>query len=110
MKLVDQGRPPYYCITMSKVTSKRQVTIPKEVADRYRITPGDEIRWVPAGSEIRVLPPGAAPAHRLHAADRIELFDRATSRRDARESTASPSPDSHRGWTREELYERGGAG
>ena len=28
---------------MSKVTSKRQVSIPKEVADRYGIEPGDEI-------------------------------------------------------------------
>jgi bifunctional DNA-binding transcriptional regulator/antitoxin component of YhaV-PrlF toxin-antitoxin module len=37
---------------MSKLTSKRQVKVPKEIADRYRLGPGDEIRWVPAGSEI----------------------------------------------------------
>lgn len=97
---------------MSKVTSKRQVTIPKEVADRYRIEPGDEIRWVPAGSEIRVLPKGAhaTGSNRLDAADRLALFDRATRRRDTRAHATTPAPESDRGWTREELHERGRAG
>jgi AbrB family looped-hinge helix DNA binding protein len=94
---------------MSKVTSKRQVTIPKEVADRYRIAPGDEIRWVPAGREIRVLPPGAGPARRLDSAARLELFDRATRRREGRGRAATPSSEPDRGWTREELHERGRA-
>jgi AbrB family looped-hinge helix DNA binding protein len=31
---------------MAKVTSKLQVTIPKAIADRYRIRPGDEIEFV----------------------------------------------------------------
>lgn len=34
---------------MSRVTSKRQVTIPKVVADRYGIGPGTELDWLPAG-------------------------------------------------------------
>lgn len=97
---------------MSKVTSKRQVTIPKEVADRYRIGPGDEIRWVPAGSEIRVLPKGAhaTGSNRLDRAERLALFDRATRRRDTRAHATTPAPESDRGWTREELHERGRAG
>ncbi|MGH7844250.1 MAG: AbrB/MazE/SpoVT family DNA-binding domain-containing protein, partial [Candidatus Binatia bacterium] len=34
---------------MSKVTSKLQVTIPKDIAEAYGIQPGSEIHWVPAG-------------------------------------------------------------
>jgi AbrB family looped-hinge helix DNA binding protein len=94
---------------MSKVTSKRQVTIPKEVADRYRIEPGDEIRWVPSGDEIRVIPPGSRPSARLGVEQRLALFDRATERREGRgggaEATGGPTVE--RGWTRSELYERG---
>ena len=97
---------------MSKVTSKRQVTIPKEVGDRYRIEPGDEIRWIPAGTEIRVVPPRGSGPVRLSVEERLSLFDRASARRDAlmggsaaRESDRSEE----RGWTRSELYERGRA-
>ncbi len=92
---------------MSKVTSKRQVTIPKSLADRYGISAGDEIRWVAAGDEIRVLPAGASPARRLTADDRLELFDRATARRDARALSGAPTPGTDRGWTRDELHDRG---
>jgi AbrB family looped-hinge helix DNA binding protein len=41
---------------MSRVTSKLQVTVPKAIAERYGIRPGDEIDWVPAGDAIRVVP------------------------------------------------------
>jgi len=97
---------------MSKVTSKRQVTIPKAVANRYRIEPGDEIEWVPAGNEIRVIPPGAARAGQLGVGERLACFDRATRRRDERASAihiAVAGEGAHRGWTREELHERGRA-
>jgi AbrB family looped-hinge helix DNA binding protein len=94
---------------MSKVTSKRQVTIPKEVADRYRIEPGDEIRWVPSGNEIRVIPPGGEPSARLGVEQRLALFDRATERRDGRGGGAEAmgGPTGERGWTRSELYDHG---
>jgi len=95
---------------MSKVTSKRQVTIPKDVADRYRIEPGDEIEWIPAGDEIRVVPATGRETAGLSAEDRLVLFDRATARRDTRRGEERPTatePGSGRGWTREELYERG---
>lgn len=91
---------------MSKVTSKRQVTIPKAVAARYGIEPGDEIRWVPAGDEIRVVTGRAARRTRLTIEDRLALFDRATRRRDAR-ATPSSGARSERPWTRDELYDRG---
>jgi AbrB family looped-hinge helix DNA binding protein len=42
---------------MSKVTSKLQVTVPKSIADRFNIKPGDNIEWEAAGEIIRVVPP-----------------------------------------------------
>jgi AbrB family looped-hinge helix DNA binding protein len=95
---------------MSKVTSKRQVTIPKEVADRYRIEPGDEIEWIPVGDEIRVITAGTARVGSLDVPDRLAAFDRATVRRDERAAGASTKPTEQnalRGWTREELHDRG---
>jgi len=40
---------------MAKVTSKLQVTVPKALAERYAIRPGDEIAWEAAGDVIRVV-------------------------------------------------------
>ncbi len=95
---------------MAKVTSKLQVTIPKVLAERYGIRPGDEIQWEPAGQFIRVVPAGRHRL-RLSTAERLEMFDAATQRqreREARHPVAAGTVD--RGWTREELYERGNAG
>lgn len=96
---------------MSRVTSKLQVTIPKAIAERYGIEPGEEIDWLPAGEAIRVVSHGA----RQQAPDRarrLELFDRATDRQRARQPAARRQANGggERGWTREELYRRGGAG
>ncbi len=93
---------------MAKVTSKLQVTVPKAIADRYGIRPGDEIDWVPAGDSIRVVPSG----RQLHRGDlelRLKLFDAATQRQRARQSGRKAGRGARsRGWTREELYRRGG--
>lgn len=92
------------------MTSKRQVTIPKAVADRYGIKPGDRIRWIPAGDEIRVVPVQAFGAGHLSREDRLELFDRASERRDQNASSGMPKThgaDGERGWTRDSLYDRG---
>jgi AbrB family looped-hinge helix DNA binding protein len=97
---------------MSRVTSKLQVSIPKAVADEYGIRPGDDIVWQPAGETIRVLRAAARPP-RLDVAARLELFDLATERQRRRESRDGRrrrnAPPRGRGWTREELYVRGGA-
>lgn len=98
---------------MSKVTSKRQVTIPKALAERYGIASGDEIEFQPAGEVIRVIPPrGRRPE--LDLRERLRLFDRATERQRERQERkgedATGGPPSGRGWTREELYDRGGSG
>jgi AbrB family looped-hinge helix DNA binding protein len=94
---------------VGKVTSKLQVTVPKAIADRYRIRPGDEILWIEAGESIRVLPRGNPPQKRDPSA-RVRLFDEATGRQhqrnEARHGKSAPTTGD-RGWTREELYERG---
>jgi AbrB family looped-hinge helix DNA binding protein len=101
---------------VGKVTSKLQVTVPKAVADHFAIRPGDEVEWTIAGDVIRVVPhaPRQAPSSPQDTARRLALFDAATSRQKARQraaaksgSRATPRSPATRGWTREELYERG---
>jgi len=102
---------------VGKVTSKLQVTVPKAVADHFAIRPGDEVEWTIAGDAIRVVPRSARQASPApqDTARRLALFDAATSRQRARQraaakgaSRATPRSPATRGWTREELYERGG--
>ena len=93
---------------MSRVTSKLQVTIPKALASRYGIHPGDDIRFEASEEIIRVVPPGtSAPAKGLDVETRLRLFDAATNRQQKREAERQPRRANKRGWTREELYERG---
>ncbi len=93
---------------MSKVTSKLQVTIPKAVAERYGIRPGDDIEWQPAGAVIRVIPPGRQHGPR-EVSERLRLFAEASARQDEREAhqPLPLEPPTDRGWQREELYRRG---
>lgn len=90
---------------MSKVTSKLQVTVPKAIADQYGIRPGDEIEWVPAGDTVRIVPAGRPSPDMRH---KLRLFDAATERQRAREVGTVAAAPRDRGWTREELYRRGG--
>jgi bifunctional DNA-binding transcriptional regulator/antitoxin component of YhaV-PrlF toxin-antitoxin module len=101
---------------MAKVTSKLQLTLPKAIADQYKIRPGDDLEWLPAGEAIRVVKRRAA--ERVEPAtvkERLQLFDQATARQRKRQSGSGkkrqtggpPGPQGSRGWTREELYERG---
>ena len=93
---------------MSKVTSKLQVTVPKALADRYQIRPGDDIRFEEAGEVIRVVPADAGrQPGRLDVASRLRLFDAATHRQRAREAERPARLSDGRGWTREDLYRRG---
>jgi bifunctional DNA-binding transcriptional regulator/antitoxin component of YhaV-PrlF toxin-antitoxin module len=90
---------------MAKVTSKLQVTVPKVIADHYRIRPGDEIQWLIAGDTIRVVPHGRAPQRDVNAS--LRRFDQATARQQERNATFSGAKAPDRGWTREDLYDRG---
>ena len=91
---------------MGKVTSKLQVTVPKTVADRFNIKPGDELEWTAGPDSIRVTPVRSR-ARRLDPAARLALFDRATARQRSREVASPPRLGAQRGWTRDELYDRG---
>jgi AbrB family looped-hinge helix DNA binding protein len=94
---------------MAKVTSKLQVTMPKALAERFGIRPGDEITWEPAGDAIRIVPATARAA--LSPEERLRLFDEATARqqRRNRRSVRARGVGTGRGWTRDALYTRGGA-
>jgi len=39
---------------MSKVTSKGQVTIPKDIREEFGLLPGTEVEFVPGMGEVRV--------------------------------------------------------
>ncbi len=88
---------------MGKVTSKYQVSLPKALADRLGIAPGDEVDWRIAGTELRVTP--ASTRTRLSVEERLKLFDAATLRQSKRKRPRSRK-GGDRGWTREDLYDR----
>lgn len=92
---------------MSKVTENYRVTLPKALAERYGIRPGDEVRFEAAGDAIRLVPEDrGASAVEVDTASRLRLFDAATARQRAREAGKETRPADSRGWTREELYDR----
>ena len=101
---------------MSKVTSKLQVTLPKAVAEQLGIKPGDEIDWEVAGDAIRVVPVAKRKrgGSKNSSALRLRFFDQATRRQKQREKSLDPAflrdAKAGRGWTREDLYTRGGTG
>lgn len=107
-------------LIMAKVTSKLQLTLPKAIAVQYRIRPGDNLDWLPAGEAIRVVKREAAQAVEAATAaatikERLQLFDQATARQRKRQAAAGAqrtrsriqSSGQSRGWTREEIYQRG---
>jgi AbrB family looped-hinge helix DNA binding protein len=95
---------------MAKVTSKLQVTVPKAVADRFGIRPGDEIEWIVDGNVIRV--ERVDERRPLSLEERLAIFDDATRRQAQRNGAWSKRRGRRaprdRGWTREELYTRAG--
>lgn len=100
---------------MSKVTSKLQLTVPKAIADQYGIRPGDELQWTPAGESIRIelVHRRTKAGQPLTLGERIESFDRGSERlgkiqgERLKKATRSERRRQDRGWTREELYDRG---
>ena len=111
-RLIEQGFHPCYGKdtgarnVMAKITSKYQVTVPKTIAEKYSLRPGDDIDWVAAGEVIRVIPPGKQAAAETPEA-RLRLFDQATERHSRRPSARKMQRPKDRGWTREDLYGRG---
>ena len=91
---------------MAKVTSKYQVTLPKVIADEFKIRPGDDIEWIAAGEVIRVIPPGKRAIVESRES-RLKLFDQATERLRRRVAQPRRNRARDRGWKREDLYNRG---
>jgi bifunctional DNA-binding transcriptional regulator/antitoxin component of YhaV-PrlF toxin-antitoxin module len=96
---------------MPKVTSKLQLTVPEAIADQYRIRPGDELEWLPAGDSIRVelVRRKAKAANQLTVAERWALFDENTKWLDELQAEQLKDAKSqgtritreNRGWTRD---------
>ena len=86
------------------MTSKLQVTIPKAVADRYEITPGADVVFEPAGDVIRVVPQKRSVRDPR---ERVRLFEQALLRQRQREEGGLFREAQDRGWSREDLYDRG---
>lgn len=95
---------------MAKVTSKRQITIPKVLADRFHIREGDEIAFVASGDAIRLVP-AAAVREPLTVAERLALFDAGTRRQAARQrgTRGKSRKQDGRGWARNEVYDGRGS-
>jgi AbrB family looped-hinge helix DNA binding protein len=93
---------------MAKVTSKLQVTVPKAIAQKQGIRPGDEIDWIPAGDSVRVVKRSRRRPASDVVRERLRLFDEATERQRRRQAGRSPEKEPRdRGWKREDLYDRG---
>lgn len=91
---------------MAKVTNKLEVTLPKTIADKFGIRPGDEVEWIATPDSIQiVLTDRSAP---LDLESRLRMFDEATRRQREREAKRSLARVEKvgRGWTREDLYDR----
>jgi bifunctional DNA-binding transcriptional regulator/antitoxin component of YhaV-PrlF toxin-antitoxin module len=54
---------------MAKVTSKLQITLPRRIAERYRIAPGHAVEFQPAGEVSHLVPPGRRRTAQLSRAD-----------------------------------------
>ncbi len=108
------------------MTSKLQVTLPKAIADRYGVGPGSDVVFEPAGESIRVLvarEPGLGPSSGMSIADKQALLDAVSLRQAARNrrhrfartaagrkaNLGRKTKQAGRGWTREELCDRGRA-
>lgn len=92
---------------MSKVSSKFQISLPRELARTHRIEPGTEVFFEDAGSAI-YLRCGNSRPDRDMVSDQLKRFDAAQDRQAVRNRDWSVSdiPPSDRGWTRDELYQR----
>ena len=91
---------------MTRVTGKFQITLPKRLVDAFGIRVGDEVELVAAGDAIRIVPANGIRSG-LSAQERLRLFDEATQRTAASAKKKKLPPAIDRGWTREEIYDRG---
>lgn len=91
---------------MTRVTGKFQITLPKRLVEAFGIRVGDEVELVAAGDAIRIVPATAIRSG-LSTEDRLRLFDDVTRRINTSQKDRIADAPADRGWTREELYDRG---
>lgn len=91
---------------MARLTSKLQVSIPKALADRVGLRPGDDIDWELAGDLLRARVGRPAGAKSLSVEERLRAFDAATARQARRDRGSELPPERTRRWRREDLYDR----
>lgn len=82
------------------------VAISRELAERFQIRPGDHLECIAEGNVLRLVP--ADKTHPLTIEERLRLFDETTARIRSRAAAAPKAEPPDRGWTREDLYTRGG--
>jgi AbrB family looped-hinge helix DNA binding protein len=97
---------PYNMPAMAKLTAKYQLTLPKAVAQRAGLKPGDDVDCEPANEMIRIRRKAESRMQPYSKTDRLVLFDLATERQTDRQRSSPGGDEIPRGWTRDELYER----
>lgn len=93
---------------MSKVTSKYQVTLPRNIARAHRIEPGSELQFISSGDSLRVLVQPSGTRREDSLGEALASFDAATQRQDERNAAALKrvgAASEGRGWARADLYE-----
>lgn len=91
---------------MAKVTTNLQVTIPRVLAERYGIQPGDEIEWLADADGIRLVRGADLPGESV--TELLARFDEASQRQADRDHQRGPhTAPSERDWARGDLYRRG---
>jgi len=106
---LDSQQFLYLSKEMSKVSSKYQITLPRELARSHRIEPGEHVYFEDAGSAIYLRRGKSEPCSGADAlTENLGRFDAASERQAVRDRTwpVAAEPPSDRGWTREELYQR----
>jgi len=91
---------------MTRVTGKFQITLPKRLVDAFGIRVGDEVELIASGDAIRIVPANAVRSG-LPTEEQVRLFDETTQRMKKRAKGKKLPAATERGWTRDELYDRG---
>jgi bifunctional DNA-binding transcriptional regulator/antitoxin component of YhaV-PrlF toxin-antitoxin module len=91
---------------MAKLTGKYQLTLPKAVAQRAGLKPGDDVDCESSDEMVRIKRKAKSTMRPYSKTDRLVLFDLATERQAHRQRSSPGADEITRGWARDELYER----